>query len=43
MPSLTIHSAAFSQRMPPVQKLTTVLSFSASRCGASASGRSVNL
>jgi hypothetical protein len=29
MPSWRIHSAAFSQRMPPVQKLTTVASRSA--------------
>ena len=43
MPSPRSHSAAFSQRMPPVQKLTTVASASASRCGASASGRSVKL
>jgi len=43
MPSWRIHSAAFSQRMPPVQKLTTVASRKACRCGASAAGRSVNL
>ena len=31
MPSACIHSAAFSQRMPPVQKLTTVAPSSACR------------
>ena len=43
MPSACIHNAAFSQRMPPVQKLTTVASLSVWRCGSSAAGRSVNL
>ncbi len=33
----------FSQRMPPVQKLTTVASASAARCDSSAPGNSVNV
>ena len=35
--------AAFSQRMPPVQKLITVLSCRSALCACSASGNSVNL
>ena len=40
--ALAQNSAAFSQRMPPVQKLTTVLPSSSARCGATASGNCVN-
>ena len=42
-PSSRIRMAAFSQRMPPVQKLTTVLSCKAALWARRAGGNSVNL
>ena len=38
-----MYSAAFSQRMPPVQKLTTVLPSSSARWASNAAGKSLNL